>query len=600
MSWFGIPLVARQSCVKLNQMTHSGSYQRTLSPFGNWLAASRYKIVMPNLPHVSVNALSQPIPLTKPIALALSTADQTFAYVLQANQHQTVCKIVDRQLICALDELDLDQGQTYQFAIIRYFANKPVETVVETQAKILQATTVTETSIKPDQVVLARPTNLIIHFDKSLVTANAEMTRIDSDKPEKVEAKVEVNGKELKLTFNDLPRQAEFEVKVDQLLAQDQSSLVEPYRMRFKTSGGPRVSGISIPQVGVSLGARAVISFDQELSQDQDLASQVTIVGGSATIYRSGNTVVVGLSGVGKCTDFTINVTNHVQSIYGIDGNSAWQYNSRTICHTVEVYGHSVQGRSLLAYVFGEGGTTILFTGAIHGNEISSSYLMSNWINELEANARRLPAGRRIVVIPEVNPDGVAAGTRNNANNVDLNRNYNVSDWVSDITDTYGNPIPHGGGVQPMSEPETKALAAYTSRLRPRLTMSFHSIGGLVIANQAGNSSTLASRYASITGYRNATGQSSQTFEYAISGTYDDWIAERLGLPSVLVELGSHTYSQFPRNKAALWEMARRWTVDCRPSTVVRRRETPREWLWTLPRWRSEAQSLQYLQPAQS
>ena len=182
---------------------------------------------------------------------------------------------------------------------------------------------------------------------------------------------------------------------------------------------------------------------------------------------------------------------------------------------------------------------------------------MDNWIKELEANARALPVGRKIVVIPEVNPDGVAAGTRNNANNVDLNRNFDVSDWQSDITDTWGNPIPNGGGKAPMSEPETKALANFTTQLRPKITMSFHSIGGLVIANQAGNSSSLASRYASLTGYRNATGQSSTTFDYAISGTYDDWIAEKLGLPSVLVELGSHTYSQFPLNVGALWQMAR-------------------------------------------
>ena len=89
------------------------------------------------------------------------------------------------------------------------------------------------------------------------------------------------------------------------------------------------------------------------------------------------------------------------------------------------------------------------------------------------------------------------------------------------------------------------------------MTINYHSIGGLVIANQAGNSSGLAQVYARLSGYGNATGQSSTTFDYAITGTLDDWMAEKLGLPSILIELGSHTYSQFPLNKAAMWEMAR-------------------------------------------
>lgn len=556
VSFLGVDFLSRQSCFNLEKITKPGNYQTQISPFGNIIAASRYQLNLPEPPNVSLTALSKPIPLTKPVILNLSSQDETFTYALQANDKETKCKTSKLKLKCELEELSLEQGQSYQFVVARYFAEKPIETVVKKQTEILKATTVTDTSIKPDEVVLAKPTEVVIYFDKPISSAEAEIYHI-GDKQEKVDSTVELGESELKLTFSDLPRQSEFEVKVDSLVAKDESSLIEPYVLRFKTSGGPRVSGVSIPQSGVALGASAVISFDQELSLEQDVASLVTIEGGSAKIYRSGNAVVVGLNGVGKCTDFTIKVTNQVQSIYGIDGSSSWRYSSRTICHTVEVFGYSVKGRPLLAFIFGSGSKTILFTGAIHGNERSSSYLMENWIKELEANARSLPSGKQIVIIPEVNPDGMALGTRNNANNVDLNRNFDVSDWKSDITDTYGNPIPKGGGSEPMSEPETKALAAYTSRLKPRLTMSFHSIGGLVIANQAGDSNALARTYSLLTGYGNATGQSSQTFDYAISGTYDDWIAEKLGLPSVLVELGSHTYSQFPINQRALWEMTR-------------------------------------------
>jgi len=181
---------------------------------------------------------------------------------------------------------------------------------------------------------------------------------------------------------------------------------------------------------------------------------------------------------------------------------------------------------------------------------------MSAWVNEIEANPQNIPGGVRIVIIPSVNPDGVAANTRNNANNIDLNRNFNVSDWSSDVQTVSGAPFPGGGGPAPESEPETKALVAFTRELSPSLTLSYHSAAAYVIANTCGNSLSLATTYASLTGYSNVTGVSS-AFGYQITGTYDDWICEKLGLASVLIELTTNTNAEFSRNKAAMWAMAR-------------------------------------------
>jgi protein MpaA len=161
------------------------------------------------------------------------------------------------------------------------------------------------------------------------------------------------------------------------------------------------------------------------------------------------------------------------------------------------------------------------------------------------------------VVVPAVNPDGVAAGTRTNAHNVDLNRNFGTNDWRKDITDVNNRPFPGGGGKSPMSEPETRVIASFASRLRPSLILSYHSIGGVVAANQAGASGAYASTYSRLSGYGNVTGQSGETFDYSISGTADDYYAQQLGIASVLVELSSHTYSQFGLNQAAMWAMLR-------------------------------------------
>ena len=267
----GKTLATRQTCVSMREAVKPGIYTTQISPFGNWLAAIAFRVEVPKPPVVSVAALSKPIPLTKPVVLGLSSKDETFTYSLQANDRESVCDQSTRALECELDELALEQGKTYEFAIARYFNKKPIETVAEKQAEILKATTVIETSIKPDEVVLAKPTEIVVKFDKSIVTAKATLARLGGEKPEPIESKLELGERELKLTFGELPREAEFEVAIDELEAEDGSSLVESYKLRFKTSGGPRVSGVSIPRAGVALGASAVISFDQELLVEQDV-----------------------------------------------------------------------------------------------------------------------------------------------------------------------------------------------------------------------------------------------------------------------------------------------------------------------------------------
>lgn len=81
------------------------------------------------------------------------------------------------------------------------------------------------------------------------------------------------------------------------------------------------------------------------------------------------------------------------------------------------------------------------------------------------------------------NPDGIAVGSRNNANNVNLGRNFPTANWKADI-DTASGILKNGGGKKAGSEPETKALINLTRQLRPRVQISFHAQGSLVGANK--------------------------------------------------------------------------------------------------------------------
>ena len=68
-------------------------------------------------------------------------------------------------------------------------------------------------------------------------------------------------------------------------------------------------------------------------------------------------------------------------------------------------------------------------------------------------------------VVPHVNPDGVAAHTRHNAHDVDLNRNYPYR-W---------SPDEFHPGPSALSEPETRAVEALALRAPASIGLSLHS-----------------------------------------------------------------------------------------------------------------------------
>jgi murein peptide amidase A len=130
--------------------------------------------------------------------------------------------------------------------------------------------------------------------------------------------------------------------------------------------------------------------------------------------------------------------------------------------------GRSVQGRPIVALASGPADATlkVLVVGAIHGDETAGMRI-----------ARRLTGGApirrvRLLVVPTVNPDGVAAGTRGNAHDVDLNRNFPYR-W---------RPLGDGeySGPGPLSEPESRAVHHFILRTEPDLTIWFHQPFGLI------------------------------------------------------------------------------------------------------------------------
>jgi protein MpaA len=126
-------------------------------------------------------------------------------------------------------------------------------------------------------------------------------------------------------------------------------------------------------------------------------------------------------------------------------------------------------------------------------------------------------------LVPNLNPDGAAAGTRQNGRGVDLNRNF-AAGWRPG-----GSPFgPEFGGPRPLSEPETRIARSLLLRLRPEVTIWFHQPQAVVRA--WGPSISVARRYARLAGV---------PFR-AIPwppGTAPHWQNTRLGQVSFVVEL---------------------------------------------------------------
>ncbi len=150
------------------------------------------------------------------------------------------------------------------------------------------------------------------------------------------------------------------------------------------------------------------------------------------------------------------------------------------------VIGDSVRGRPIVAVADLPPRTRlrVLVVGCIHGNETAGIRVTRRLI------AASPPSGTALWVVPTLNPDGVAAGTRGNAHGVDLNRNFPFG-WQ-----------PLGGleysGPGPLSEPESRAALGLIRRVRPDLTIWFHQPFGLV--DRSGGDAAVERRYAQLVG----------------------------------------------------------------------------------------------------
>lgn len=544
-------------CVQPDSAVVPGTYRLSVPLFGMTFLRHPIDIVVPDLPQAKLAVSTVKVPLSKPLEIDLSAPDSLHSYQLKSGEYKGDCRASGADLLCDIESLNLEQGEAYEIILERSFRGDSQVKVLSQKIEVLEPVRLASSSIGQDELVFARPGELVLTFDKPLARHDMKLLAKKDEESTELDLKVtkaEENVYQLSFDADTVPRESTIEIVAASVEATDGSTVEEPLILSFRTSGGPKVTGVNVGSSGVMVGTSIIVTFDQELSSEQPLESLVEVGGGVALQARRGSQLVFSTNGAARCGVVSIALKADIQSPHGISGQSAWQYNGRMSCYTISTIGYSAQGRAINAYHFGGSGPSIVYTGAIHGNEVSTKYLMDRWIQELDANPGKIPVNKRIIVVPVINPDGLARGTRVNSRGVDLNRNFATNDWQKDVQHVNGQPFPGGGGESKMSETETRVIAGFVAQQRPGLVLSYHSVANLVISNGVGQANARASQYASMSGYRLSPGDGSE-FGYAITGTADSYYGEVLGVPSLVIELGSHTYHQFERNRAAMWAM---------------------------------------------
>lgn len=269
--------------------------------------------------------------------------------------------------------------------------------------------------------------------------------------------------------------------------------------------------------------------------------------------------------------------------------------------HGVEtgIVGESELGQQI-PYVFvgKKNGNYMIVQGAIHAREHLTALVTVCLAKYLVANpSLRLDGG--IYFVPMVNPDGVRLCQESvgwikdkrrvsnlvainggedfslwkaNADGVDLNVNFDAR-WGEGAQNVFYPAAQNYVGSEPLSAAESKALANFTERIKPLITLSYHLKGEEIYYEFGQNLRRLKrdKRYAeAISSY---TGYAVRKV-YGSVGGYKDWCIDKLHIPSYTIEVGADEfphpfpYSQLSKIVSQNKDLPRRLL-----NTVIRDRE---------------------------
>ena len=162
---------------------------------------------------------------------------------------------------------------------------------------------------------------------------------------------------------------------------------------------------------------------------------------------------------------------------------------------------------------------TILIIGVFHGEEPQGEYLINNFL-KTDLNGIK----NKLLIIPCLNPDGKRRNQRQNANKIDLNRNFPTKNWKkTEKTEYYG-------GETPASETETKFIIEILNKYKPDAILSIHA--PFRVVNYDGPAEELAEKISDITKY-----PVQKDIGYPTPGSFGNYAGVERGIPTITLEL---------------------------------------------------------------
>ena len=175
----------------------------------------------------------------------------------------------------------------------------------------------------------------------------------------------------------------------------------------------------------------------------------------------------------------------------------------------------TVQGNNI-CFIKNENSNPVLVIGCMHGDEPQGKFLIEEYL--------KFYSNTKLMFIPCLNPDGVASGTRVNANGVDINRNFPAENWeFTEKGDFFG-------GVKPASEIETKFVIDIVEKYNPKLVLTLHA--PYKVVNYDGNAEDIANEISKIIDY-----PVESSIGYPTPGSFGTWAGIEKNIPVITLEL---------------------------------------------------------------
>ncbi len=225
--------------------------------------------------------------------------------------------------------------------------------------------------------------------------------------------------------------------------------------------------------------------------------------------------------------------------------------------------GKSTLGKDIFAcHVGSEVGNQVLVQASIHAREYITSLLAAEQAEKLQT--KNLRFGVYFVLC--ANPDGVEVvldgfstlrrrerefcernGFKHtffkaNANLVDLNTNFDAL-WGQGKSNVKQPNFENFVGNFPESEVETKILEDFTKRVRPKLTLSYHTKGEIVYYGFDTQSKESLQRDFEIGQKIVETLGFELMRSFNSCGGYKDWVCDKFDIPSYTIEFGNDNLS---------------------------------------------------------